>query len=185
MEIKSLRCNHCSANLEIDSKIRYFNCSYCGSSLTIKRSGNTVYTEVIDEIKTNTDLLVNRSEQLLVEKEIERLDREWQLEREQYGEQSKHGNISYPDQSNDQSDMLKGIIALVIAIGLSVAFISFPTDGMLPGKGGPGFLKFLPVFFIIVILFNLFSGNSKKQQYKNAKLEYQAKRDNLLRQLEN
>jgi len=70
MEITSLKCNNCSADLEINPKIKFFNCSSCGSSLTIKQSGNAVYTEVLEDIKDNTETLIDQSELILIEKEI-------------------------------------------------------------------------------------------------------------------
>ena len=76
MEITSLKCNHCGTNLKIDPKVKFFNCTFCGSSLTIKKSGNVMFTEVLDEIKDNTETLIDNSEIILLEKEIARLDRE-------------------------------------------------------------------------------------------------------------
>ena len=75
MEITSLKCNHCGANLQIDPKVKFFNCTFCGSSLTIKKSGNVMFTEVLEEIKEDTEIIKDNSEVMLLEKEVARLDR--------------------------------------------------------------------------------------------------------------
>lgn len=59
MEIIPLRCNNWGGgSLRIDPTVKYFNCSSCGSSLTLKRMENTIYTEVLEEVKENTDTIV-------------------------------------------------------------------------------------------------------------------------------
>jgi len=56
MKISTLKCNNCGADLKITTpEVKYFSCSFCGSSLTIKKSGNVIFTEVLDEIKENTE----------------------------------------------------------------------------------------------------------------------------------
>ena len=187
MEVSSLRCNHCSANLEVDTKIKYFSCSYCGSSLTIKHSGNVMYTEVIDEIKNNTD-------QLLAEQKVERLDREWMLERERFKKTGKNGNVSYPDESGNGA--LVGIVGLVVSV-LAFLFIvssmvskspsvprGFISPTRSPGPEPPyAIIAVFLLLFIGVGIFSLMNDNNRMIDYSNEKKKYLEKRKKLLEDL--
>ena len=53
MEIKKLKCNKCGTDLMINPQIKHFVCTSCGSSLTIKISGNVIYTEVVKKNSKN------------------------------------------------------------------------------------------------------------------------------------
>ncbi len=116
MEIKSLRCNHCGINLKVNPKILFFTCSNCGSSLTVKSSGNILYTEVIKNTEDNANILVDNSKRLLKEQEIERLDREWLLKREQFKLNSSEGEERYPEKAANMSNFIGGIIFLLFII---------------------------------------------------------------------
>ncbi len=70
--------------MEINPNIKFFTCTFCKSSLTIKKSGNVMFTEVLGEIKKDTETLIDNSEEILIEKKIARLDREWMIESQQY-----------------------------------------------------------------------------------------------------
>lgn len=84
MQLKSSKCSSCGADLKVNPKIRYFTCAHCGSSLMLKQSGSVYFTQLTEDIRDNTDELVEHAEKLLIEKEVERLDREWLVEREKY-----------------------------------------------------------------------------------------------------
>ena len=113
MEIINLRCNNCGADLEINEHVKFFRCAYCNSSLTIKKSGNAVYTEVLEAIKTNTENLVKGSQQMLLEKEIARLDREWMIEKEKYKISNKHGS-ELPNENTEVNTIISAIIGVIL-----------------------------------------------------------------------
>lgn len=176
MEINSLRCNHCSANLEIIPKIKFFTCTYCGSSLTIKSSGNVLYTEVIDEIKDNTNTLIDQNKRLLKEQEIERLDRDWEREREHYKITGENGAVRYPDQP-DTGGKLIGCLTFLVAIFVLMNFFISRTNGFTNNSG-------IIAFFVIVIvagaIVSMILNDNKEVEYKTEKDKYLAKRQALL-----
>jgi amino acid transporter len=168
MEIKTLRCNNCGSNLNVSSKVKFLNCSFCGSSLTIKNSGNATFTEVIHEIKENTEILVNSSERMAIEKEIERLDREWLIERERYKIKSKHSS-DLPDNST--------IITSIIGLILGFIFILFMM------QNAPYQFIIFGIVFMLILVFSTISNIIKTTNYNNAKDLYNRKRKNLSQQL--
>lgn len=165
MKVKRLKCNSCGADLEVNAKIKFLNCSFCGSSLTIVHSGNAIFTEVINEIKENTDILVDNSGILLIEKEIERLDREWLIERERYKIKSKHSS----DLPNNST-----IIMSFIGLALGSVFIIFWMQNC-----SFEFVVF-GIVGILVLFFNAISAIIKTVNYNNAKSSYLRKRQRLL-----
>ena len=122
MKIISLKCNNCSADLEIPEHTNFFNCSFCQSSLGIKRTGSAVFTEVLSEIKEDTDQLLDLSENILVEKQIARLDRDW--------EQNKASFITYKDGTpslpeDPSSNPMIIILPILVGLGILIALFSF------------------------------------------------------------
>ena len=177
MKIVSLKCNNCSADLKIDPKIKYFNCTYCGSSLTIKESGNVMYTEVLDEIKDNTEVLIDQSEIILLEKEIARLDREWMMKRENFKVKDRNGNDRYPSGDDTAASVLWSIIGLVL-------FFSIASSVLNSGSSkGSSLFAFIAVIVVFIVLGSLFSSIGNNSAYSSAKKKYETKRAQLLKEL--
>ncbi len=126
MKISSLKCNHCGANLDINPNIKFFNCNHCGSSLMMKKSADVIYTEVLDEIKENTETLKENSSDLLIEQKIERLDRDWLLDREKYKIHYGKNGSKYPDDPNIDSNfsIIKPVIFILLFFGGLLVFIT-------------------------------------------------------------
>ncbi|MEM8907668.1 MAG: hypothetical protein AAGD05_07460 [Bacteroidota bacterium] len=172
MEITHLACNNCGADLEIPKKIKFFTCSYCGSSLTIKKSGHAVYTEILSDINANTKRIINHSTLLLIEKKIARLDREWSMKKKHFkkGERERPGSI------------LLGLLVQIIAlVGFSFVFIkSFNFRGS---------QEFFPLAFLgvtILIVFTVFqtlSRYSSASKFQKAQKKYMIQRAHLLQSL--
>lgn len=178
MKIKTLKCNNCGADLKINPKIKFFNCTFCNSSLTIKTSGNIAYTEVIEDIKANTEELLINSETILIEKEIERLDREWAIKREKYRLTNDNGG-SLP---NSNTGIITLIVTLIViaggAYGLKQGFwVEEHHDAP------PYIFIILPIIFIVVMLMNTFSQINKSENYRSANMDYTRQRNALLKKL--
>jgi len=173
MKTTTLRCNNCGADLKINPKIKFFNCDFCGSSLTIRQSGNTTFTEVLTDIKDNTETLLDNSEVILVEKEIARLDRAWLIEQEQYKIHSKHGS-KLPDESTKEMT----IIGTILGLGFMFFWISMVST--IPGGGMPLIFGIVGIFMLI---FNSTKNINKSQNYQTAKTRYKAQRNSLLHKL--
>jgi hypothetical protein len=175
MEIQSLKCNHCSADLKVNPQIKFFNCNFCGSSLTIKNSGGTVYTEVIGEIKANTDNLVMQSNTILLEQELERLDREWLLEREQYMISGKNGSKSLPSQGS-----VPVLIVVIIIILVMWLVFAVNVNSSKFGHKPPVFVYLFPIPVIAILIWNISQQASKGNAHEMAKAKYEDKRRLLL-----
>ncbi|MFK7774703.1 MAG: hypothetical protein AB8F94_21370 [Saprospiraceae bacterium] len=180
MEITSLKCNNCGANLEINPNIKFFTCTFCNSSLTVKKSGNVMFTEVLEDIKKNTESLIDNSEQMLVEKKIARLDREWTLESQKYLLKGNKGENYHPESVNGFTEVAGGIFAVIFGIFWMI-WTSTITGEL------TGIFSLFPLFGIVIIgfaIFHMMSNLNTKDSYKSAKSRYLNERNRLLSELE-
>lgn len=76
METLSVRCNHCGAPLQVAENTRFVTCQFCHSSLEVKRTESSLFTEEVARIAENTGKMAESLEVIQVQNEIERLDRE-------------------------------------------------------------------------------------------------------------
>ena len=215
MQIKSLKCNSCGADLKVNPKIRYFTCAHCGSSLMLKQSGSVYFTQLAEDIRDNTDELVEHSEKLLIEKEVERLDREWLVEREKYKVSNSNGASYYPKENTSKSNLSGFImIALVLIFGIIFMGVAADIDNKSqelhsefrkkqnfetyddwinkrehkPSKKADPFSVIFSIFIIVSImgiLVSMFHSNKNSDNYFKAKNQYLAKRNKLLKELDN
>ncbi|MFK7973018.1 MAG: hypothetical protein AB8F95_21790 [Bacteroidia bacterium] len=123
MQILSLRCNNCGANLEIAPKIKFVTCTFCNSSLAIKHTNNAAFTEVLDEIKDNTGAILRNTELIRVGQQLERLEQ--QLERLEQNWKSKRETFSKAN--SNVGEGLGGPFVLVV--GFMVLLAAFLGEG--------------------------------------------------------
>jgi len=76
METLSVRCNHCGAPLQVSEATRFVTCQFCQSSLEVKRTESSIFTEEVAKIAEHTGKMAERLEVITIQNEIERLDRE-------------------------------------------------------------------------------------------------------------
>jgi len=76
METLSVRCNHCGAPLQVSDATRFVTCQFCHSSLEVKRTESSIFTEEVAKIAENTGKMAESLEVIALQNEIERLDRE-------------------------------------------------------------------------------------------------------------
>ena len=76
METLSVRCNHCGAPLPVAGSTRFVTCQFCQSSLEVKRTGSSVFTEEVAKIAENTGKMAESLDVMKLQQEIETLDRE-------------------------------------------------------------------------------------------------------------
>ncbi len=169
--------------------------------MTIKKSGNVMFTEVLDEIKENTETLIDNSEQMLIEKRIARLDRDWENQKSKYKIYGKNGVSSLPDEKNN----ILGIMGFIVTVMFIIFWLSsinsmqndihsnpvfeimrdsHPSSNF--SKPNPMFPMFLFFgFFILVgVIIKFVSDSNKTDDFENAKKIYLSKRQKLLIQLE-
>ena len=78
----SVNCNHCGATLEVDENTRFVTCKYCHSSLAIQSTGTAVFTQVLEKLEAQTGQIAGNLKVIARQNELEQLDREWNLTRE-------------------------------------------------------------------------------------------------------
>jgi DNA-directed RNA polymerase subunit RPC12/RpoP len=93
MTIESLSCNSCGAPLEVPQSANYITCNYCKARLTVKRTGSTAYTEVLDTIAGNTDQMAGDLRFMRLRHELELLDADWAQKSEELARQRKADGI--------------------------------------------------------------------------------------------
>ncbi len=130
MSATSLACNGCGAPLDVPAAARYATCAHCGSRLTIQRNDSAVWTGVAERIAGDTGRINEGVTLLALQAELERLDREWQMQRE--APAARRGKDGKPESA------LGGLIGL--AIPLFVLYMIF-------GKG-----ELAPTILVVVIL---------------------------------
>ncbi len=176
MAIESLRCNNCGANLDLNPKIKFFKCAHCGSTLTIKKSGNAIYTEVINEIKNNTEILIDNSNVDAIEKEIARLDREWMIERDKYKIKTKYSS----ELPNDNTE-IQSIGIMVVGLAFMVFWLN-----QVSGIGGnSGFFTLFGFIAIGTLIYKTVTNLSTANSYRKAEDAYVNRRKRLTDKLNN
>jgi transcription elongation factor Elf1 len=164
----SVTCNHCGAPLAIQPSTRFVTCTHCGSRLEIHRSGAALYTEVLDAIDQRTKEIAQDVDVIRRQNEVERLDREWAMRREELMVRTKSGAKT--------PTVAGGVIGAVVAVVFGIFWI-----GMSSTAGAPAIV---PIIGIVVVIAGLVSGIStvaKASQYADEQQRYEQQRARLLR----
>ena len=86
------RCIKCGANLRVPPDATLVCCQYCNSELQVVRDGSVLTTRLLESVEEMKGDLGHKLEILRVQNEIERLDREWNLQRNEFMVHGKHGS---------------------------------------------------------------------------------------------
>lgn len=156
METISVRCNHCGAPLQISEGTRFVTCQFCHSSLEVKRTESSVFTEEVAKIAENTGRMAESLEVIELQNEIERLDREL-------------GPRVAQQEANPVGTAVSGcigVIVLTLFISFGVFFAQTSSD-----MGAPAIFPIFGTGFVIVgilaaigMLTKLSSGPSDKEK---------------------
>lgn len=168
MRFVDSRCIHCGANFRIANDATHVCCQYCNSELHVIHDGDRAITELVREMQQG---LGQKLEVLRVQNELERLDREWTLERENYMVTQKGGGRSVPSAT-------LSIVGGVIGVGFTIFWISMASN-----MGAPGPFVFFGVVFLLVVVFATLSSVLKANAHGSAEERYQFARSRLLREL--
>src|SRR2546423_1344686 len=162
---ESLSCNNCGAPLEVPTGARYVTCAHCGSRLAIKRTESAAYTEALEDIDRHAQHMSSDLEAIRLQNELEQIDREWQIEREQYLTRSRDGSTGVPSKGITAG----GIVGIVLVIGFLIFWIALASAGALAaGAFGFGFGGISPVWcfplfgvgMLLVLILNLSSAQN-------------------------
>jgi LSD1 subclass zinc finger protein len=180
MELLALTCQHCSAPLQVPAGAKFVTCSHCGTQLAIRKTDSVAYTETLDEIDSRTERMAEQLDDLQRRTAIADLDRQWEMEREQYYVADKHGHRHLPTEG---SSIVGGIVITVF--GVIWTSLACGIGGAIGNHGGPGIVGLLfPLFGIAFVAFgiwNAFNSFNKAEAYKKAEARYRRQREELLR----
>ena len=171
LELLSVTCNHCGGPLQVPPDARFITCAHCGSRLEVHRTGSAVYTQVLDAIDQRTQRIEQDVQAIKRQNELEQLDREWQMRREQYLTRDRNGNTVQPGAGG-------GIVILLGSL-LVGAFGIFWTVSLL-NAGGPPMMALFGVVFTIAAVGGGIFAMVKTQGYREAEQAYQRERARLL-----
>ena len=172
METLSVRCNHCGAPLEVAEKTRFVTCHYCHSSLEVKRTDNSIFTEEVAKIAENTGRMAESLEVIELQNELERLDREWGIDQTNHMVQGRTG-------PRPPGNPLFGL-----AFTIFFAVVCFGMASSAGSHGTPGIFIMVPIGMGIFALVAGMMGVVKGQERNESESRYQQRRAELTRQLE-
>jgi predicted RNA-binding Zn-ribbon protein involved in translation (DUF1610 family) len=179
MSPEYVNCNQCGARLEVAPTTNFVTCSQCGHALAVKRTATSLFTELAGiapavprQVSQNTPDVQEQLSELRRDTELNRLDREWDRQREELMVRGRYGNRYQPTPT---ASIFTGIVAVVG--GLIWMVFAFSIVNM-DGPGG-----FFPFFGIVFILFGVgvsIYTYSKAMQYQQAENSYKRRRAKLL-----
>ena len=185
MKLLTLACQHCGAPLEVPAKVKHLTCQFCGTRLQVQKAGSAAYTETLGEVAENVAKVAATTEQLRIEQEIARLDREWQLGRERFMVRGKDGQLSVPGKTGvlvvGALVVVFGIFWTIMASGIA-AGVGF---GVHSAGGGPlglvaGIFPCFGVFFVIAGIVAVVTAYRKAVDFEQHQQQYHAERSRLL-----
>lgn len=180
-EAISVACNHCGAPLQVEETTRFVTCAYCKSQLEVKRTGSSYFTSALERIDQNTQQIAEDVEAIRLQHELERVDREWELEQQKFMTRDEDGNVQYPRRSG-----IGGIVG--VGFGILWTILACAMMGSAPDVGPFGVAKVVfPLFgvlFVIGAVVTTLKGSDMAQQYRAREAAYRSRREAILRELE-
>jgi hypothetical protein len=177
MTTEIVHCNRCGAALQVASTTNFVTCNHCGTNLAIRRSANATFTEAAGD--KALQMVAEHLGEISQQNEMARIDREWQIERENYMIADRYGRRSIPSPT---ASVIGGFV--VVAFGIFWTIMAFGITSGFPAEMGGGFAKIFPLFGIIFIIagagFSIYAYN-KAQAYREAYQAYQRRRQEALR----
>ncbi len=172
METLSVRCNHCGAPLQVAERTRFVTCQFCHSSLEVKHTDSSVFTEEVAKIAENTGKMAESLEVITIQNEIEQLDREWGIEQTNHLVRGRTG----PQTPGNP------IFGLVFTIFF--AAVCFGMASLVRSSGAPGIFMLVPAGMGLLALVGGVMGVVKGQTRDVALSQYEQRRAELTRRLE-
>jgi LSD1 subclass zinc finger protein len=166
MEIVSLNCNSCGAPLQVTAGTNYVTCTHCGARLAVKRTGNSAYTEILEKLDQKTDAIAAQLEEITRQNEVERIDREWEQEREKYLTRHKDGSMTEPHAAS-------GIFMSVVVCGFGIFW-------MVIAAQVNGVMALFGVFFIGMAVYASVRNIRMADEYAKAQARYSRRRAKAL-----
>jgi hypothetical protein len=116
-KVTKVACQSCGANLSIDESIRFVTCGYCSASLEIIHSSSASYSKTLEEVIKRQDAVEAELKVLRLEKQIQRLEDEWESFRARVSSKTENGTLVEPGKFGP---ILFGVITGAFAIFVGV-----------------------------------------------------------------
>ncbi len=166
-----ITCNNCGAALDIGQGVRFTTCAFCKSRLEIKRTASAVYSEVLESVARQTEHISENVDRLMLQNELERLDREWMMQRKNFMVRGKQGTHRAPGRSGAVAVGLFGVVGGVAWMVFALVI-------------GAGFFACFGLLFIGFAIFMAVYSSRKVKQYEMAQREFDRKRAQLVRRID-
>ncbi|HZT78776.1 MAG TPA: hypothetical protein VFA26_01020 [Gemmataceae bacterium] len=163
MSPETLNCNQCGAELHVPPTTNYVACMRCGARLAVRRQGDAAYTEPVGQDQGPPEPVADQLAEIRYQNEIARIDREWQMEREQYLIRGRYGSyVPSPGGS-----VLGGMVVVVFGIIWTMMAVSM---------GAPLFFPLFGLVFIFLGIGVSLWSHSKAVSYREAFERYRRRR---------
>ena len=96
MKVTKVCCQGCGADLEIDESIRFVTCNYCGARLEVVHDATVTHTKQLANIERATERMASDIRVIELQNDLERLDREWNSQRNGLLVRGENGSLSEP-----------------------------------------------------------------------------------------
>jgi hypothetical protein len=212
MQQDYVNCNHCGASLEVASTTNFVTCGKCGTPLVVRRTGASIYTERVETPTaiTTTDLkgavlthsetapppvhedelaeLQRQNELNHLENQLNRLDLEWERNKEQHMVSGRYGHRYIPQKGSSVGSGVAvavfGTLWTIFAFGITTGFTWSLSEDVF---GPPPIVRVLfPLFGVFFVIFGIgwsMHAYHKADQYEQACRAYQGQRSRLLDQI--
>ncbi|HET6249931.1 MAG TPA: hypothetical protein VFE47_19735 [Tepidisphaeraceae bacterium] len=174
IQVLSITCDHCGAPLEVPPGTRFVTCRYCNSRLEIHQNGGAAYTEVLEAIDERTQHIAEDVETIKLQNQLNQLDREWMVDRENYAIRNKQGHSLPPTTGGGAGAIFGLVFASVFIVIWIIASASM---------GAPFFFPLFGVGMLVMIFIGVISSLKKTGDYRNALGVYERRRQKLLNAL--
>ncbi len=171
MQIEKIACNSCGAPLEVTTTTKFVTCRHCGMKLSIQRTDTATFTEILDQLTAKTDQLSAQVNNLAGYTELAALDREWELERQNYMVTSKHGAKHIPSEAGS----IGGGIAITL-FGCVWTFMAFTITSFMPFPIVNVVFPLFGIIFVIAGIASSISSYNKAGNYRHAQQRYRQRR---------
>jgi hypothetical protein len=172
MKTIAISCNHCGAGLNPPDDARFITCSFCGTRLQVCHEGNAYFSRVMEAIAQDTAKMSGDLDVIKIQNEIERLDREWALEREKYVIRNQDGTTT----GGRVEGGFAALVIMIIVMGaLAMSVILF--SGKMP------ILGIAPLVGMFFIVMQVYEAHQKGSLLEKAQARYNERRVLLLRKL--
>ncbi len=177
MTLEPITCNNCGAALDVPPEANYVTCAYCGSRLEVKRTPSVVYTQVLQQIDERTQRLSADVGQLQLQNELDRIDGDWEQQRQRYLLGDRTSAIIEP---SGLLTVFWVVILLVFIAGL-VVFVFLVSNAFTNEYSLGLFLMALAVAGVMI--WGTFNRISRASSYQRAKRAYEARRSAVVQRV--